>query len=106
MSISNLQFAEMAAPIHAQIAAIADPQIQKQMTVPLFLANVLPVGMMGLFASVIVACAISCDNSYLHSWGTIFVQDVLMPIRNKPLEPKRHLLWLRNKIRQNSGLYN
>ncbi len=92
------KFAEMAAPIHAQIAAIADPQIQKQMTVPLFLANVLPVGMMGLFASVIVACAISCDNSYLHSWGTIFVQDVLMPIRNKPLDPKRHLLWLRVSI--------
>ena len=92
------KFAEMAAPIHAQIALIADPQIQKQMTVPLFLANVLPVGMMGLFAAVIVACAISCDNSYLHSWGTIFVQDVLMPIRNKPLEPKRHLLWLRVSI--------
>ena len=92
------KFAAIAAPINAQIAAIADPQIQKQMIVPLFLSNVLPIGMMGLFASVIVACAISCDNSYLHSWGTIFVQDVLMPIRNKPLEPKRHLLWLRVSI--------
>ncbi len=92
------KFAEMAAPIHAQIALIADPQIQKQMVVPLFLSNILPVGMMGLFAAVIVACAIGCDNSYLHSWGTIFVQDVLMPIRNKPLDPKRHLLWLRVSI--------
>jgi SSS family solute:Na+ symporter len=54
--------------------------------------------MMGLFAAVIVACAISCDNSYLHSWGTIFVQDVMMPMRNKPLDPKRHLLWLRVSI--------
>ena len=92
------KFAEMAAPIHAQIAAIADPQIQKQMIVPLFLANVLPIGIMGLFAAVIITCSIGCDNSYLHSWGTIFVQDVLMPIRNKPLEPKRHLLWLRISI--------
>ena len=92
------KFAEMAVPIHAQIAAIADPQLQKQMIVPLFLSNVLPVGMMGLFAAVIVASAIGCDNSYLHSWGTILVQDVLMPIRNKPLEPKRHLLWLRVSI--------
>ncbi len=92
------KFAEMAVPIHTQIAAITDPQIQKQMVVPLFLANILPVGMMGLFAAVIVASAIGCDNSYLHSWGTIFVQDVLMPIRNKPLEPKRHMLWLRVSI--------
>jgi SSS family solute:Na+ symporter len=92
------KFAVMAAPIHAQIAAITDPQIQKQMIVPLFLANVLPVGIMGLFAASIVAGSIGCDNSYLHSWGTIFVQDVLMPIRNKPLEPKRHLLWLRISI--------
>ena len=92
------KFSEMAAPIHAQIAAIVDPQIQKQMIVPLFLANVLPVGIMGLFAAVIITCSIGCDNSYLHSWGTIFVQDVLMPIRNKPLDPKRHLLWLRVSI--------
>ena len=92
------KYAAMAAPIKAQIALIADPQIQSQMTVPLFMANILPVGMMGLFAAVIVACAISCDNSYIHSWGTIFVQDVLLPIRNKPLDPKRHMLWLRVSI--------
>jgi SSS family solute:Na+ symporter len=92
------QYAAMAAPIKAQIALIADPQIQSQMTVPLFLANILPVGMMGLFAAAIVACAIGCDNSYIHSWGTIFVQDVLLPIRNKPLDPKRHMLWLRVSI--------
>jgi SSS family solute:Na+ symporter len=92
------KFAAIAAPAKAQIAVIADPQIQIQMTVPLVLANILPVGMMGLFAAIIVACAISCDNSYIHSWGTIFIQDVVMPIRNKPLDPKRHLLWLRVSI--------
>ena len=92
------KFAAIAAPIHAQIAAIADPQIQSQMTVPLFLANILPMGMMGLFAAVILACAIGCDNSYIHSWGTIFVQDVVLPIRNKPIDAKTHLLWLRLSI--------
>jgi len=92
------KFAAIAAPAKAQIAGIADPQIQIQMTVPLVLANILPIGMMGLFAAIIVACAISCDNSYIHSWGTIFIQDVVMPIRNKPLDSKRHLLWLRVSI--------
>lgn len=92
------KFAVLAAPIQAQLATIADPQLQSQMTVPLFLAHILPVGMMGLFAAVILACAIGCDNSYIHSWGTILIQDVILPIRNKPIDYKTHLLWLRLSI--------
>ena len=91
-------FSSIAAPIQAEIAKISDPMIQSQMTVPLFLTHVLPVGVMGLFAAIIVACAISCDDTYLHAWGTIFVQDVYMPLRNRPIEPKRHMLILRLSI--------
>ena len=91
-------FAAMAAPIHADLGRIADPVIRGQMLVPLFLAHLLPIGLMGLFAAIIVAGAISCDNTYIHSWGTIFIQDVLMPLRRKPLDQKTHLLWLRCSI--------
>ena len=91
-------FADLAAPVNAQLNNIADPQIRTQMTVPLVLTHILPVGLMGLFAAIIVACAISCDDTYVHAWGTIFVQDVLLPLRKKPLSPKKHLLWLRLSI--------
>jgi SSS family solute:Na+ symporter len=91
-------FSGIAAPILADIAKITDPMIQSQMTVPIFLTHILPVGLMGLFASIIVACAISCDDTYLHAWGTIFIQDVYMPLRNKPIEPKHHMLILRLSI--------
>ena len=91
-------FAAVAAPIKAQLAGVADPLLRGQMTVPLFLTHILPVGLMGLFAAVIVACAISCDNTYVHAWGTIFIQDVVMPIRNKPLDQKTHMRWLRLSI--------
>lgn len=91
-------FAAMAAPIQTQINQISDPMIKSQMTVPLFMTHLLPVGLMGLFAAVIVAGAISCDDTYVHAWGTIFIQDVVMPIRNKPLDAKTHMRWLRASI--------
>ena len=91
-------FSEAAAPIKADLEAIADPTVRMQMTVPIFLTHVLPAGMIGLFAAVILSSAVSCDNSYLHSWGSIFIQDVLLPLRKKPVTPKTHLLLLRISI--------
>ncbi len=91
-------FPELAAEINADLANIADPQTAKQMTVPVFLVNILPHGMLGLFAVVVIACAISCDDTYMHAWGTIFVQDVVMSFRSKPFDPKHHMLFLRMGI--------
>lgn len=91
-------YADLAAPIQADIQAIPDPQSQLQMTVPLFLRHVLPVGLFGLFAVVILGCAISCDDTYMHSWGTILVQDVIGPLRKKPFPPEKHLLILRLSV--------
>ncbi len=89
------KFSGIAQPILAQIDTIQDPTIRTQMTVPLFLVNFLPVGLIGLFGAVIVCTAISCDDTYIHSWGSIFIQDVVMPLHRKPLDAKTHMLWLR-----------
>jgi SSS family solute:Na+ symporter len=35
------------------------------------------------------------DAVHLHSWGSIFVQDVLVPLRKKPFGPRAHILVLR-----------
>ncbi len=89
----------LAEPIRASINALGDDQqLKNQMTVPLFLRNILPVGLTGLFAAVIIGSAISCDDTYLHSWGTILIQDVVIPWRNKPFEPRQHLLILRLSV--------
>jgi SSS family solute:Na+ symporter len=83
---------------NTQLAGIADPEVRERMTVPLALSRLLPVGLMGGLCAVMGAAFISNHNSYLHSWGSIFIQDVVLPIRGKSFTPKTHLLLLRLSI--------
>ena len=62
------------------------------------LSNILPMGLMGAFAAVMFAAFISTHDTYLHSWGSIFIQDVVMPFRDKPFEKETHLKLLRYSI--------
>ncbi|MEM1212850.1 MAG: sodium:solute symporter [Planctomycetota bacterium] len=84
--------------VQSSLSTLDTGQLQKQMTVPVTLSHLLPVGVMGLFAAVIVAAAVSTDDTYLHSWGSIFVQDVVMPFRKKRLSQRAHMRLLRGSI--------
>ena len=66
-----------------------------QMRVPMALKSMLPIGITGLFCAMCVFLLISTDTTYLHSWGSIIVQDVILPIRGKPFTPRQHLRLLR-----------
>jgi SSS family solute:Na+ symporter len=93
------EYAKMAASSNAIIASIPSEQIAKQMTTTVVLSQILPAGLMGLMAAVMLMAAVSTDNTYLHSWGSIFVQDVLMPLRQLKgkgaYEPDQHMKILR-----------
>ena len=91
-------YAAEAQKITQSLAVYDNPQIREQMTVPTALTHMLPVGMMGMFAVCIIAAAVSTDDTYLHSWGSIFIQDVIMPFRKKPFGPKTHIWLLRLSI--------
>jgi hypothetical protein len=41
---------------------------------------------------------ITTDDTYLHSWGSILIQDVIMPFRKKPFTPEEHIRVLRWSI--------
>ena len=92
------KFASLAGGIQSDLDQIADATARTQMIVPVFMSHTLPIGLTGLFAVVIMACAISCDDTYLHAWGTIFIQDVIMPLRKKPFAKENHLKVLRYGI--------
>jgi solute:Na+ symporter, SSS family len=72
--------------------------IFRQMRVPMALKYVLPIGFTGIFCALCVFMLISTDTTYLHSWGGILVQDIILPIRGKPFTPKQQLLLLRLMI--------
>jgi len=42
-----------------------------------------------------LGAAVSTDSAYLHSWGSIFIQDVILPFRRKPFAPKTHIFLLK-----------
>ena len=88
-------FPEISGEVQSRLSTISDPVIRTQMTVPTFVACVFPVGLMGFFAFTVLAMAISTDSMYMHAWGTILVQDVVMPSRRKQPDQRRHLAILR-----------
>ena len=88
-------FAGAAAQVNTVLDGIANEQIRSQMTVPAALQHILPVGLLGGFAAVVLFAFISTHDTYLLSWGSILIQDVVVPLRGKPLSKKQHLRWLR-----------
>ncbi len=69
--------------------------IFRQMSVPMAIRYILPVGIIGVFCAICISLLMATDASYQHSWGTIIVQDVVLPLRRTPLSPRQHLLLLR-----------
>jgi SSS family solute:Na+ symporter len=96
--MNHIAFAEQAAPIHQSISTIEDSQLRKQMTVPVTLRYLLPVGIKGLFVAIMVMGLLAGDAGHLHSWGSIFVQDVVVPLQKRAMSPRAHIWALRLAI--------
>ena len=91
-------YANAVADVQATLGHITDATLAGQARLPVVLAHLLPAGIKGLFGAVLLMGVVCGDGIHLHSWSSIFVQDVLMPLQPKPLGVKQHLLWLRMAI--------
>ena len=94
----HVQFSEQAAGVQSALSGVDSTAIRSQLTVPLVLTQILPAGLIGGFAAAMLAAFISTHDTYLHSWGSIFIQDVVLPLRKKPLTPQQHIQFLRYSI--------
>ena len=88
----------IATSVNAALDGLDSDTLKSQLRGPMVLSNILPMGLMGAFAAVMFAAFISTHDTYLHSWGSIFIQDVVMPFRDKPFEKETHLKLLRYSI--------
>ena len=96
--LHNADFQAVASSVNSTMTGIGNEEVQNQLRIPLVLSKILPNGVMGAFMAVMLMATIGTHNSYMHSWGSIFIQDVIMPFRKKPFEPKQHLKVLRTSI--------
>ena len=62
------------------------------------LPYLLPAGLVGLFCAVMMAALISSHSSFMHTWGSVLLQDIILPFRKEPLSTKAHLWALRGTI--------
>lgn len=96
--LQHPDFAAGAAKVQAVVAGIPDTQTGGQMRMPIALAYLLPIGIKGIVCAVILMGVISGDGIHLHSWSSIFVQDVVCPLLKRPLSLRAHLQVLRMGI--------
>ena len=96
--MKNPHWLSTATAVNDQLAQIPDAVIRKQMLVPTALSTVLPAGIKGLFCATMLCGFMGNFNTSLHSWSSIFIQDIIMPFRKKPLETKQHIFLLKLAI--------
>ena len=66
-----------------------------QMMLPVTLRQILPTGVIGLFALLMVMLLISTDDSRIFNASSTWVQDVVLPFLRKPPTSRQHIAMLR-----------
>ncbi|MBN1211495.1 MAG: sodium:solute symporter [candidate division Zixibacteria bacterium] len=96
--LNHPSYTDISNSVNSAIADLDSEAVRSQLKVPLVLSHLLPRGLIGAFVAVMLAAFISTHDSYLHSWGSILIQDVIMPFRKRPFSPRQHLKVLRLAI--------
>jgi solute:Na+ symporter, SSS family len=97
-TVLKLPESGVAAAVQDTLKAVPEKAIRDQMIVPITLGHLLPIGIKGLLATTMLFFSFTCHDTYMHSWGSIFIQDVVMPFRKKALSAELHIRLLRWSI--------
>ena len=105
MMIAMCAYSLLNDPAHAALAAKVTEsmksvpvEMQGKVLVSSTIPFMLPPGLVGLFCAIMMAALISSHNSFLHAWGGVLLQDILLPFRKEPLATHVHIWALRGAI--------
>jgi solute:Na+ symporter, SSS family len=83
-------FAIMNLPLQQELLHTVDTQLaglplqeRNNLKVPMFLAALLPAGLIGAFASIMLSAFVSTTSTYYLNYGGSFIQDVVLPFKQK-----------------------
>ena len=81
-------------PMMWGIAALAmlGPNQNSLEAMPRMLATILPSGVLGLVVAGMLAATMSVNSSYLLGWSAIIAQDIIGPVRKKPLTSRQQVM--------------
>ena len=96
--MNHPDFAGQAAEVNAAVGTVVNEQVRSQMVTPAAVALMLPVGLVGAFAGVVLFSFVTTHDTYLLAWGSVLIQDVIIPLRGKPLPREQHLKWIRASV--------
>ncbi|MDG2424308.1 MAG: hypothetical protein P8M22_10045 [Phycisphaerales bacterium] len=96
--MNDESFTEQASAIQSVVDAQETAALGSEVRTPVATRMLLPGGLLGLMCAAMLGAFISTNDTYLHAWGTIFIQDVVLPFRKKPLSPRAHIWLLRFSI--------
>ena len=68
------------------------PNVNSLEAMPVMIAKILPVGVLGLVTAGMLAATMSVNSSYLLGWSSVIAQDIIGPARRTPISPKGQVL--------------
>lgn len=93
--LNHPDFAAQAAAVEAKLAPIDNPQLQTQLRMPVALGLLLPPGVKGAYRAIALFGVLAGMGASMHSFGSTFIQDVILPLRRRPFAPREHIRVLR-----------
>ncbi|MEE9451450.1 MAG: sodium:solute symporter family protein [Gammaproteobacteria bacterium] len=74
------------------VAFNLDPSLNANLALPYTVQNVLPIGLKGIVIAAIISVVMSSSDSFLNSAGVALTNDIVMPLRQRPLSPRQALI--------------
>ncbi len=68
------------------------PKHDSLQAMPEMIARILPAGVLGLVVAGMLAATMSVNSSYLLGWSSVISQDIVLPLRRRPLTPPAQLV--------------